>query len=50
VDPVPDPILLRKCGSAGNRTQNLWICRQELDSYTTEAVVRIPLVDNKMYY
>jgi hypothetical protein len=21
VDPVPDPLLLRKCGSAGNRTQ-----------------------------
>jgi hypothetical protein len=21
VDPVPDPLLLRKCGSAGNRTR-----------------------------
>jgi hypothetical protein len=29
VDPVPDP-LLRKSGSAGNRTRNLWICSQEL--------------------
>jgi hypothetical protein len=28
VDPVPDP-LLRKSGSAGNRTRNLWICNQE---------------------
>jgi hypothetical protein len=24
VDPVPDPLLLRKCGGAGNRTQDLW--------------------------
>jgi hypothetical protein len=30
VDPVPDPLLLRKSGSAGNRTQDLWICRQKL--------------------
>jgi hypothetical protein len=30
VDPVPDPLLLRKSGSAGNRTRNLWICSQEL--------------------
>jgi hypothetical protein len=27
---VPDPLLLRKSGSAGNRTRDLWICRQEL--------------------
>jgi hypothetical protein len=30
VDPVPDSLLLRKCGSAGNRTQDLGICSQEL--------------------
>jgi hypothetical protein len=30
VDPVPDPLLLRKSGSAGNRTWDLWICGQEL--------------------
>jgi hypothetical protein len=30
VDPVPDPLLLRKFGSAGNRTQDLWVCSQEL--------------------
>jgi hypothetical protein len=30
VNPVPDPILLRKFGSAGNRTRDLWICSQEL--------------------
>jgi hypothetical protein len=29
VDPVPDPLLLRKSGSAGNRNQDLWICSQE---------------------
>jgi hypothetical protein len=29
VDPVPDP-LLRKCGSTGNRTRDLWICSQAL--------------------
>jgi hypothetical protein len=30
VNPVPDPLLLRKSGSAGNRTPDLWICSQEL--------------------
>jgi hypothetical protein len=30
VDTVPDPLLLRKSGSAGNRTPDLWICIQEL--------------------
>jgi hypothetical protein len=30
VDPIPDPLLLRKSGSAGNRTWDLWICSQEL--------------------
>jgi hypothetical protein len=30
IDPVPEPLLLRKSGSAGNRTRDLWICSQEL--------------------
>jgi hypothetical protein len=30
VEPVPDPPLLRKSGSAGNRIRGLWICSQEL--------------------
>jgi hypothetical protein len=30
VDPVPDPLLLRKSGSAENRTRNLWIWSKEL--------------------
>jgi hypothetical protein len=30
VDPVPDPLLLRKSGSAGNRTRDFWVSSQEL--------------------
>jgi hypothetical protein len=30
MDPVPDPPLLRKSGSAGNRIRDLWICSQKL--------------------
>jgi hypothetical protein len=30
VNPVPDPLLLRKSGSAGNRTWDLWVISQEL--------------------
>jgi hypothetical protein len=30
VDPVPDILLRRKCGSAGNRTRDLWVCSQGL--------------------
>jgi hypothetical protein len=30
VDPVPEPLLLRKSGSSGNRALDLWICSQEL--------------------
>jgi hypothetical protein len=30
VDPVPDPLFLRKSGSAGNRNRDLWISGQEL--------------------
>jgi hypothetical protein len=30
VDLVPDPLLLRKSGSAGNGTRDLWICSEEL--------------------
>jgi hypothetical protein len=29
-NPVPDPLLLRKSGRAGNRTRDLWICSQKL--------------------
>jgi hypothetical protein len=48
VDPVPDPLFLRKSGSAWNRTRDFWICSQELDHYTTEAVtVLSPTFKNK---
>jgi hypothetical protein len=30
VDPVPGPVLLRKPGSAGNRTRDLRICSQNV--------------------
>ena len=30
MDPVPDPLLLRKSGRAGNRTRDLCICSQKL--------------------
>jgi hypothetical protein len=30
VDPVPDPLLLRKSGRAENRTRDLWVYSQEL--------------------
>ena len=30
MDPVPDPLLLKKSGSAGNRTRDLCICSQKL--------------------
>jgi hypothetical protein len=33
VDPVPDPLLLTKSGSAGNRTRGLWICSREKISF-----------------
>jgi hypothetical protein len=30
VESVPDPLIIRKPGSARNRTQDLWICSHEL--------------------
>jgi hypothetical protein len=42
VDPVPDPLQLRKFGSAGNRRQDLWVSSQELQ--TIEVVKRTSLV------
>jgi hypothetical protein len=48
VDPVPDPLLLRKSGSAGNRTRDPQICSQELfreqkmeTSYLSKLLVNI---------
>jgi hypothetical protein len=39
VDPVPDPLLLRKSGSAGNRTGTSGSVARNSDYYTTEAVI-----------
>jgi hypothetical protein len=33
LDRVPDPLLLRKSGSAENRNRDLWVCSQEVDIY-----------------
>jgi hypothetical protein len=39
VDPVPDPLLLRKSGSAGNRTQHLWIRSKKLWSLDMKLIL-----------
>jgi hypothetical protein len=38
VDPVPDPLLVRKYGSAGNRTRASGSVARNSDHQTTEAV------------
>jgi hypothetical protein len=38
VDPVPDPLLLRKSGIAGNRTRTYGSLAMNSDHWTTEAV------------
>jgi hypothetical protein len=50
VDPVPDPLLLRKSGMAGNRTRDLWICSHRggltscyRDSFTLQWRTNCPL-------
>jgi hypothetical protein len=48
VDPIPDPLLIRKSGSAGNRTQDLWVSSQELwppdHKYYTSCKVRLDIL------
>jgi hypothetical protein len=39
VDPVPDPLLLRKSGSAGNRTRTSGSVASNSDRKTTDAVI-----------
>jgi hypothetical protein len=39
VDHVPDPLLLRKSGSTGNRTQTPGSVVRNSDQWTTEAVL-----------
>jgi hypothetical protein len=40
MDPVPDPLLLRKSGSAGNRTRASVSVARNSDHQTTETVLR----------
>jgi hypothetical protein len=47
VDPVPDPILLRKSSSAGYRTQTSGSLARNSHHYTIEAVVPDPLLLRK---
>jgi hypothetical protein len=47
VDPVPDPLLLRKSGSAGNRTRDHWICSQELWPLDHRDGLRYPYAGGK---
>jgi hypothetical protein len=45
VDPVPDPLLLRKSGSAGNtRTRTSASVTRNSDHSTTEAVIIIMML------
>jgi hypothetical protein len=46
VDPVPDPILLRKSGRARNRIRDLWICSQVLWPLDHRSGRRIKLWNN----
>jgi hypothetical protein len=47
VDPVPDPLLLRKSGSAGNRTRTSGSVAKSSDHQTTEAV-HLMLLDSSI--
>jgi hypothetical protein len=44
VDAVPDPLLLRKSGSTGNRTRTSESVARNSDHYTTEAVTTVPIL------
>jgi hypothetical protein len=48
VKPVPDPLLLRKSGSTGNRTWDLWVCKQEL--WPLDHRSSLPLKHRPLYY
>jgi hypothetical protein len=41
VDRISEPVLLGKCGSAGNRTRDLWICSQELGPLASSPIIII---------
>jgi hypothetical protein len=45
VDPVPDPLLFRKSGSAGNRAQTSGSVARNSDHQTIEAVSNVEFVE-----
>jgi hypothetical protein len=47
VDRVPDPLLLRKSDSAGNRARDLWICGQEILPLDHRGGPRVPQTEMK---
>jgi hypothetical protein len=47
--PVPNPLLLRKSGSAGNRTRTSGSVAKNPDHQTTEAVSRTALIVDKIF-
>jgi hypothetical protein len=46
VHPFPGPLLLRKCGSAGNLTQTSGSVARNSDHLTTEAVILCVLLQS----
>jgi hypothetical protein len=50
VDPDPDPLLLRKCGSAGNRTRTSGSVARNSDHKTTEVYFLLHNIDNFSSY
>jgi hypothetical protein len=45
VDPVPEPMLLRNCGSPGNRTRTSGSVARNSGHWTTEAVFVVRMQD-----
>jgi hypothetical protein len=51
VDPVPDTLVLRESGSAGNRTRTSGSLARNSDHYTREAVEAIYIISiNTLLY
>jgi hypothetical protein len=50
VEPVPDPVILRKSGSARNRSWDLCICSQELWPLDPRLdILKTPIVTKTAY-
>jgi hypothetical protein len=50
VDPVPDPLLLRKSGNAGNRTLSSGSVARSSDHLTTEAVLVLTYIEVNLFH